>query len=90
MKSRTTATFRRLYAQLPRAAQTAALKQFHLWRNDPTHPSVQFKPITGYPNAYSARVTRGYRVIGRRYDDTIVWGWIGTHAEYDAMLRHRP
>ncbi|HEX8675403.1 MAG TPA: hypothetical protein VF710_26140 [Longimicrobium sp.] len=37
---------------------------------------------------YSARVGRHYRALGeRQVDDTIVWFWIGSHADYDRILR---
>jgi hypothetical protein len=28
----------------------------------------------------------GYRALGVRRDDTIVWFWIGSHADYDKLL----
>ncbi len=87
MKSRTTADFWKRFDRLPVHVRETARKQFRLWTTDPSHPSVEFKPLAGLPNAYSARVTRDYRVVGRRYDDTVYWGWIGTHAQYDQLLK---
>jgi hypothetical protein len=33
------------------------------------------------------RVTKGYRALGLRQGETIVWFWIGSHAEYERLLR---
>ena len=35
---------------------------------------------------YSVRVSRGYRAMGIKQDDTMIWFWIGSHAEYDDLL----
>ena len=34
----------------------------------------------------TVRITRDYRAIGAIADDTIIWFWIGSHADYDRML----
>jgi hypothetical protein len=58
---------------------------YELLKNDPQHPSLQFKKIgTRY---YSARVGLHYRAISIPYESGYVWFWIGTHAEYDALIR---
>jgi len=36
---------------------------------------------------YSIRVGIGWRALGVMVDDTIVWFWIGSHAEYELLLR---
>jgi hypothetical protein len=33
------------------------------------------------------RVGLGYRALGVRESDTMVWFWIGSHAEYDRLVR---
>ena len=48
--------------------------------------AVQFKKIGRY---CSARITDDYRAVGVKDEDTIVWFWIGTYAEYDKLLRRR-
>jgi hypothetical protein len=35
---------------------------------------------------YSARVTLGYRALGVRDGDTMIWFWIGSHSDYDGMI----
>jgi hypothetical protein len=36
---------------------------------------------------YAARVGLGHRALGIVEGDVIVWFWVGTHAEYDHLLR---
>jgi hypothetical protein len=86
MKSSTTAKFWESYARLPEEIQRAARKQFRLWQEDPRHQSVQFKAIGGL---WSARVTQDYRALAISEGDTFYWFWIGTHADYDQILRRR-
>jgi hypothetical protein len=36
---------------------------------------------------YSVRIGIGYRALGLRKDEQIYWFWIGSHAEYDDLLK---
>ena len=84
-KHRATTTFWRLYRSMPEAIQQAADRQYRLLRANPQHPSLRLKPVG---RGWSARVTSDYRVLGRRQPDgTFVWIWIGSHAEYDKLIR---
>jgi hypothetical protein len=53
---------------------------------DPSHPSLQFKRVHAKEPIYSVRIGLGWRAVGVRSDDTVVWFWIGSHAEYDKLL----
>jgi hypothetical protein len=46
-----------------------------------------FKKVHAEPDVYSARVGIGYRAVGVRTGATIVWFWIGSHADYNVLLR---
>lgn len=83
MRSRAVASFWDGYAGLPHEIQKAARKQYALWLRDPRHPSVQFKKVGEY---WSARVTGSYRAVGVLDGETVVWFFIGTHAEYARIL----
>lgn len=85
MISHTSAAFWVAYHALPPEVQAAARKAYRLFLADPHHPSLQFKKLLG--TLYSVRVTKRYRVLGNREGDTIVWFWIGTHAEYDRFIK---
>ena len=86
MKSRTTGDFWRAYKALPLYIQEAAQKAYALFENNPAHPSLQFKSVNNDPPVYSVRISLNYRALGVKSDDTIIWFWIGSHAEYDQMI----
>jgi hypothetical protein len=87
MRSRRTKEFRERFAKLSHSAQRQANEAYQLFRQNPFHPSLQFKQIDpADPTIYSARVGAHYRAMGSRTtDDLIVWFWIGSHAEYDKL-----
>ena len=35
---------------------------------------------------YSVRAGLHWRAVGIKTDNTVVWFWIGSHAEYDKLL----
>jgi hypothetical protein len=74
-------------SRLPAEVQEQAMQAYRLFEVDPFHPSLQFKRVGTRRHDWSARVGLHYRAIGRREHDTIVWYWIGTHAEYDQLVR---
>lgn len=87
MKSSTTKDFRKRLNQLPISVQEQANKAYALWRTDPYHPSLQFKRVSQRQPIYSARVSLNYRTLGLLEKEHIYWFWIGTHAEYDELLK---
>ena len=87
MKSSVTKEFRKRLDQLPVAVQEQADRAYSLWRSDPYHPSLEFKRVSQRQPIYSVRVGIGYRALGLRETDHIYWFWIGTHAEYDQLLK---
>jgi hypothetical protein len=68
--------------------QQQAREAHELFVSNHQHPSLHFKRICATPPTYSARVGSGYRVVGGFEGDTVVWYWIGTHAEYDQLIKH--
>jgi hypothetical protein len=87
MNSQTTRSFRELFAALPARVQRQAREAYRLFRENPSHPGLHFKQIHPEPPTYSARVGISYRAVGARDGDTIVWYWIGSHADYDLLLK---
>ena len=87
MKSRVTASFWKQYDRLPLHVQETADRAYLLWQENPSHPSLQFKRVHAQASLFSARVGRSYRAVGVMVEDTLVWYWIGTHAEYDHLLK---
>lgn len=87
MKSSVTKTFRKQLRQLPVSVQEQAAKVYALWREDPYHSSLQFKRVSQRQLIYSARISSNYRVLGLLESNHIYWFWIGTHDEYDELLK---
>lgn len=87
MKSGVTKDFRKRLEQLPRAIQEQAARAYALWRTDPHHPGLQFKRVSSGQPIYSVRIGIGYRALGLRTEAQIHWFWIGSHAEYDELLK---
>ena len=87
MRSRTTGRFRALLAKLPAKARRQARATYNVFMHDPSHPALHFKKVIDEPPTYSARVGIGYRAVGAFDGDTIVWFWIGSHSDYDKLLR---
>lgn len=87
MKSQLTPDFISLFRRLPARIQRLARKSYTLWSENPGHPSVQFKLVGKRSPVYSVRVSIGWRALGLKVDDAIVWFWIGSHAEYELLLR---
>ena len=75
-----------LYQELPQEIREAADEAFHLLKANPRHPSLHFKKL-GATQYWSARVTRSYRAVAIITEDVCLWFWIGTHSDYDKLLR---
>ena len=87
MKSRTTKKFRDLLSDLPKAVQSQAKIAYRLFLANAAHPGLRFKMVYPTPPTYSARVGIGHRAVGVLDGDTVIWFWIGSHADYDKLLR---
>ncbi|MBM4362772.1 MAG: hypothetical protein FJ104_08830 [Deltaproteobacteria bacterium] len=87
MKSQTTSGFRTLLARLPRHVRDQARRAHQLFLEDPLNRGLRFKQVHASRPIYSARVGLSYRALGIRDGETVIWFWIGTHAEYDRVLR---
>ena len=87
MISKTTSRFREAYRRLPAHVQRRAREAYRRFQENPEHRSLRFKPVHAARPIYAARVGLGHRALGILEGDVIVWFWIGTHAEYDRILR---
>jgi len=84
MKSSTTPSFRKALAGLPPEIRRLAHKNFKLWSRDSRHPSLHFKKAGKF---WSARVGDDFRALAKITDRGAEWFWIGSHAEYDRLLK---
>ncbi|MEY2976353.1 MAG: hypothetical protein ACO31I_15765 [Prochlorotrichaceae cyanobacterium] len=88
MKSELTEDFVKSFAQLPARVKQTARKNYRLWKQNPSHPSLEFKKLNTKEPLYSVRAGMGWRAIGvLKQPNTIVWFWIGSHSEYDKLLK---
>ena len=72
------------YRKLPENVRAVADKNFQLLKANPQHPSLQFKRVGQF---WSTRAGLRYRALAVDIDGGLLWFWIGSHADYDAMLR---
>ena len=88
MKSHVTQDFRRCFARLPDRIQRLARENYRLWKQSPQHRSLAFKRVGRKYPAYSIRVGLGWRALGFKDDGTVVWFWIGSHTEYERLIKN--
>jgi hypothetical protein len=81
---RTTELFWRRYRSLPPNVRESARKAFALLKSNPRHPSLQFKRVGVL---WSARVDLAYRALAVEDEGDYVWVWIGSHDDYDRILK---
>ncbi len=79
--------WKKSYKNLPKIIRKTANKQYKLFKQDPSHPSLHFKKIHTTQPIYSARINQNYRTIGILTGDIIVWFWIGSHDDYDKLIQ---
>ena len=87
MNSEALEQFWNCFDALPSDIQKRARAAFALWQRDARHPSLHFKRVHPIKNLYSVRIGERWRALGYRRDGTMVWFWIGAHAEYDKIIR---
>jgi hypothetical protein len=87
VNSRTTRRFRESLANLPGPIEAKAQAAYQRFKDNPRHPSLQFKCVTSSKGVYSVRITRDYRALGILRDDDMIWFWIGNHADYEWLLK---
>lgn len=79
----TSPDFWKLFHALPVEVQDLARANYELLKADPFHPSLRFKRVGDY---WSVRIGRSYRALATEVEDGFLWGWIGSHAEYDHIV----
>ncbi len=78
--------FWQAYDALPPEVQRLADENYELLKRDPRHPSLHFKKVGRF---WSVRVGLHYRALAVQQGSDLVWFWIGSHAEYDRLVRQR-
>ena len=87
MVSKRTKAFKKLFNSLPGHIKENARKQYKVFLENPSHPSLRKKPVGSTRNnkfkVYEVTVGMGYRATYFRDRDVYVWFWIGTHNSFD-------
>ena len=86
MKSSALPEFWDCLEQLPVSVQKTARKNFRLWQKNPSLKSLAFKKIKS--DLWSARAGSGFRALATFDGGCYLWFWIGTHDEYDRIIRN--
>jgi hypothetical protein len=76
-------SFWEAYEKLPGAVRELADKNYALLKREPNHPSLRLKKVGRF---WSVRVGLRYRALATEVDGGLLWFWIGSHADYDAMI----
>jgi hypothetical protein len=76
-------SFWEAYANLPENVRALADKNYALLKENPWHPSLQLKKLGRF---WSVRVGSRYRALAVEVDAGLLWFWIGSHTDYDAII----
>jgi hypothetical protein len=87
MTSRTTEGFWKCYNAVPEDIKKEARKAYKNFKNNPYHPGLHFKRIHSTRPIFSVRITKDYRALGIEQDKQIIWFWIGSHGDYDSLIK---
>jgi len=80
---RTTDQFWERYRGLEEDVQNLADKSFHLLKENPRHPSLQFKKVGRF---WSVRIGLAYRALALEDGADFIWVWVGNHDDYVRVL----
>ena len=83
-RSSATSRFWRLFAELPVEVQELATEKYELFKRDPYHPSLGFQ---AKGKVWTADIGRSYRAIAFRTENHLSWFWIGSHEDYNNVLK---
>jgi hypothetical protein len=84
MRHFASSAFWHAYERLPEHVRALADKNYALLKSDPKHPSLRLKKTGDY---WSVRVGIGYRALAVEIDEGLLWFWIGSHAQYDELIK---
>jgi hypothetical protein len=84
LKHRASPEFWKRYRRLPPEVQGRADESHALLLRDERHPSLRLKKVGQW---WSVRIGAHYRALAIQDGSDLVWFWIGSHAEYDRLIR---
>ena len=72
------------FKNLPAPVQEVSKRNFELLRANPLHPSLHFKKLSEF---WSVRAGINHRALAVEDGGDFIWVWIGTHNEYEQMIK---
>ena len=87
MISHVTDEFRECLSNLPEEIKKKAKKAFKQFKEDPYYPGLHFEQVHQTKPIVSVRITDYYRAVGLKEGETIVWYWVGSHPEYERVIK---
>lgn len=74
-----TQSFIRLYKKLPEELKDRVKKALEIFQENPSHPSLGHKKMSGQEDIFEIRVSNNYRITYQKINDTAYLRKIGTH-----------
>jgi len=62
-------------------------KHIESTKKNPYHPGLHFMQTHSTRAIFSLRITKDYRVSGVQQDKKMIWFWIGSHSDYNNLLK---
>ncbi len=87
MRSATRPDFWKTFKKLPLHVKQKAVIAYKQWRKNPHTPSLQFKRVGKNSPVYSCRIGRNWRALGVLKGDMMIWFWIGSHEDYNNLIK---
>lgn len=84
MKHYASSSFWSAYGALPTEVRELADRRYTLLKHNRQHPSLRLKKIGRF---WSVRVGLHYRALAVEVEDGLLWFWIGSHADYDRLIK---
>ncbi len=81
---RTTARFWKCFENLPEPVKKISKKNFDLLKINPSHPALRFKKVGKF---WSVQAGTNHRALAVEDGNDFIWVWIGTHDEYERMIK---
>jgi hypothetical protein len=73
-----------LLAELPEQVQSLAIEKYEVFRQNPRHPSLGFQQKG---RAWTVEIGRSHRAISYRSGNDLFGFWIGSHEDYNNVLK---
>lgn len=81
---RTTNRFWKCFDNLHDPVQKVSKNNFELLKANHLHPSLHFKKVGKF---WSVRAGINHRALAVEDGEDFIWVWIGTHSEYERMIK---